>query len=327
MHHSQLFTRGVFLSVLFFLAACSTSPRPEVLVTTDDTLLGVADLTGNDVSVQALVPGLVFSSVERSFVDGDGIRVQKIVYQIENTSDRDLSNLTLYAVETPNTFVGTNVSNLRDSSGAAITNPDMAPSIIAVHGEGDDNADMQAFTAADKVRVKGLLDDMYPGNSFAVLSRGFVASNVSGQGDRAIAVGKQGVVTIAVQYPYDPANPAGYPDSFALTFAFVDEDVTRVTQGDDESNEAFIDRVTSTFSPLPENLEVVVQDPENPPPFDEPVTILEAEKPNPPLTEAETADDLPTRFTLTVAGVNATADVEVDVVIAGGVQSNVEVVE
>ena len=84
---------------------------------------------------------------------------------------------------------------------------------------------------ADKVRVKDLLDDMYANNSFEVLSRGFVASNSTGQGNRAIAVGETGVVTIAVQYPYDTNNPAGYPDSFTLTFAFVDEDITRVSQG------------------------------------------------------------------------------------------------
>ena len=228
----------------------------------------------------------------------------------------------MYGVSTPNTLAGTNVSGLRDSLGDDITNPDMAPSIIAVHGQDADSADMQAFVEADKVHVKDLLDDIYPNNSFAVLSRGFVASKVSGQGNRAIAVGEQGVVTIAVQYPYDPANPAGYPDSFTLTFAFVDEDITRVSQGDDESNEAFVNRVTSTFIPLPENLEVVINDTQNPPSFDVLMTVLQSERPNPPISQV---DILPTRFTLTVASVNATAEVEVDVVVASEVQSNVEV--
>ena len=208
------------------------------------------------------------------------------------------------------------------ASGELITNPDMAPSIVSVHGEGDDNADMQAFVAADKVRVKGLLDDMYANNSFEVLSRGFVASNSTGQGNRAIAVGETGVVTIAVQYPYDTNNPAGYPDSFTLTFAFVDEDITRVSQGADESNEAFITRITNTFDPLPDNLEVVVSDTQNPPQFDTPTTILQSERPNPPISQAET---LPTSFTLTVAGVNVVADAEVEVIISSDVQSNVEV--
>ena len=321
-------SKYLWLSVLLFLAACGTHSRlADVGTNTSTDVLGIAELGHDAVSTQALVPGLTFSIMSGSVSDSNGVRVREIIYQIDNTSARDLSNLTLYAVATPNTLAGTNVSGLRDSLGELITNADMAPSIVAVHGEGDDNADMQAFTEADKVRVKGLLDDMYPDNSFAVLSRGFVASNVTGQGDRAIAVGEQGVVTIAVQYPYDPANPAGYPDSFVLTFAFVDEDVTRVTQGDNESNEDFITRITSTFTPLPENLEVVAKDPQNPPSFDVPVTVFESEQPNPPIAQAPTTEVLPSSFVLTVAGANATADVEVEVVIANSVQSNVEVQE
>lgn len=165
------------LGSFLLLAACSTSPSPEVGITNPTgSLLGTADVGSASVSVQALIPGLGFSVVERSVVDADGIRVQEVTYQLENTSERDLSNLTLYAVDTPNTLAGTNVSNLKDVLGNDITNPDMAPSIVAVHGSDADNADMQAFTEADKVRVKALLDDMYPDNSFTVLSRGFVAS-------------------------------------------------------------------------------------------------------------------------------------------------------
>jgi hypothetical protein len=310
--------------ILFtLLAACSTSPRPEGAVGLDThSLLGVAELPGDDVSVQAVVPGLTLSVVGRSSVASDGVRVQEMVYEIENTSSRNLSNLTFYPVNTPNTLPNTNVSGLRDALGDEITNPDMAPSIIPVHGQNAEDADMQAFTDADKTRIKTLLDDMYPNNSFNVLSRGFVASNVTGQGNRTIAPGERGVVTIAVQYPYDPANPAGYPASFTLTFAFIDEATPRVTQGDNESNEAFINRVTSTFSSLLEALEIVASDPQNPPSFTAAVTFLEGEKPNPPITQA---DNLPANFVLTVAGVNITTDANVAIVISPDVQSAVEV--
>lgn len=302
------------LSIFLLLAACSTNPRPEVGITNPTgSLLGIADVGSASISAQALVPGLGFSVVERSVVDADGIRLQEVTYQLENTSERDLSNLTLYAVDTPNTLAETNVSGLQDALGNDITNPDMAPSIVAVHGSNADNADMQAFTEADKIRVKALLDEMYPDNAFAVLSRGFVASNIAGQGNRAIAIGEQGVVTIAVQYPFDPVNPAGYPDSFTLTFAFVDEDVTRITQGDNESNEAFVDRVISTFDPLPDNLEVVVTDPQNPPQFDTPTTVLQGERPNPPIAAAPTTPELPQTFTLSVADLIVSADADVTV--------------
>lgn len=279
------------LGSFLLLTACSTSPRPEVGITDPNgSLLGIADVGSTSVSVQTLVPGLAFSVVNSSVVDTEGVRVREIVFQINNTSERNLSNFTLYAVSTPNTIAGTNISSLQDTLGNAITNPDMASSIVAVQGSDAENADMQAFVAADKVRVKALLDELYPNNSFAVLSRGFVASNVSGQGNRAIAVGETGVVTIALQYPYDLANPAGYPGSFVLTVAFVDEDTTRVTQGDNESNEAFVNRVNSTFSPLPEGLEVVVNDTQNPPQFGASVTLLQGERPNPPITAAPAAD-------------------------------------
>jgi hypothetical protein len=274
--------------------------------------------------------------VDRSVVDGDGVRVQEVVYEINNTSDRDLSNLTLYAVDTPDTLAGTNVSGLRDALGSEITDPDMAPSIVSVHGSDADNKDMQAFTEADKVRVKGLLDEMYPDNSFAVLSRGFVASNISGQADRAIAAGEQGVITIAVQYPYDTNNPAGYPDTFTLSFAFVDEPTTRFTQGDNESNEAFLDRLES-YGGVPTGSEIVPADPDNAPnpsdvptqnpnptPNDEPTIITPAPF-DPPISQAPTTPNeptdpaLPDSFTLGVASLIVSAEVEVTVSVAPAV--------
>ena len=313
--------------LLVLLTACSTSSRSDEAVEINVSyLLGVTELDGDGVTVQALVPGLTFSIIERNLVERDGVRIQEMVYQIANTSSQNLSNLTLYPIDTSNTLPGTNVSNLRDISGEAITNSDMAPSIIAVHGQDAADADMQAFTEEDKANVQTLLDSAYPDNAFTVLARGFVASNTSSQGERAIASGESGVVTIAVQYPYDPANPAGYPDSFSLTFAFIDEATTRVTQGDNEDNEAFVERISSTFDPIPENLEIVVNDPQNPPSFAIPVTILASEKPAPPIAHA---GGLPTNFVLTVASVNATADADVAIdittVISPDVQSVVEV--
>ncbi|MEM7737124.1 MAG: hypothetical protein AAF267_15180 [Deinococcota bacterium] len=316
----------VFL--LLFLVACSTtSPNVDPARRGETGLLAIADLHHDTVTVQALVPGLAFSVVDRSSIDSDGVRVQEITYQIENTSDRDLSNLTLYGISTPNTLAGTNVSGLRDALGSEITNTDMAPSIISVHGSDTADADMQAFVEEDRVRVKALLDEAYPENSFEVLSRGFVASNITGQGNRSIAVGEQGVVTIAVQYPYDPENLAGYPNSFALTFAFVDEDITRVTQGDNESNEDFVTRVTNTFNPLPDNLEIVTPNPDNPPQLSTNTTILKSEALNPPIAAAPTTSPLPTQFSLSIVSGNVTTDVDITITIAADVQRTVEVLE
>ena len=161
----------------------------------------------------------------------------------------------------------------------------LAQSIIPVHGQSSFGvidpalADMQAFSEDDQVRVQGLLADAYPdtADNFVVLARGFVASNSSGQQNRAIAAGETGVITIAVQYPFDVGSPAGYPDVFTLSFAFVDEPTPRFTQGLGESNADFLDRLES-YGGVPAGSEIVASDPDDPPnPSDVPT-----QNPNPP---------------------------------------------
>jgi hypothetical protein len=308
--------------------------------------VGVATLevttsnTSTTFDTQALVTELSFTLLDSNILDGDGIRIRQLTLEIQNDSERNLSNLTFYNLQTPDTLLGSNVSNLRDVSGVLLTDTALAQSIFPVHGQSSigvidsDLADMQAFSEDDPVRVKALLDDTYPDNDFAVLARGFVASNISGQANRAIAAGEQGVVTIAVQYPFDANNPAGYPDTFTLSFAFVDEPTPRFTQGDGESNTAFLDRLES-LGGVPTGSEIVPADPDNPPnvsdvptqnptqnpnptPNDEPTIITPAPS-NPPITQAPTTPTEPTNpelqdtFTLGVASLIVSAEVEVSI--------------
>jgi hypothetical protein len=309
--------------------------------------VGVATLevttsnTSTAFDTQALVAELSFTLLANNILDGDGIRIRQLTLEIQNDSERNLSNLTFYNLQTPATVPASNVSNLRNVSGALLSDTALAQSIIPVHGQSTvgvidpDLADMQAFSEDDQVRVKALLDDTYPDNDFAVLARGFVASNISGQADRAIAAGEQGVVTIAVQYPFDANNPAAYPDTFTLSFAFVDEPTPRFTQGDGESNAAFLDRLES-IGGVPTGSEIVPADPDNPPnvsdvptqnptpnpnPNDEPTIITPAPF-DPPITQAPTTPneptdpELPGTFTLGVAGLLVSAEVEVEVSVA-----------
>jgi hypothetical protein len=289
--------------------------------------------TSTAFDTQALVAELSFTLLANNILDGDGIRIRQLTLEIQNDSERNLSNLTFYNLQTPATVPASNVSNLRDVSGALLSDTALAQSIIPVHGQSTvgvidpDLADMQAFSEDDQTRVQALLDAAYPDNDFAVLARGFVASNISGQADRAIAAGEQGVVTIAVQYHFDANNPAGYPDTFTLSFAFVDEPTPRFTQGDGESNTAFLDRLES-LGGVPTGSEIVPADSDNPPnptPNDEPTIITPAPS-NPPITQAPTTPTEPTNpelqdtFTLGVASLIVSAEVDVEVSISPSVR-------
>lgn len=339
-----------FVCLLLLLPACRRS-SPDVptdaMPPSVGDVVGVAmlEVTTSNTSTafdsQALVTDLSFSLLDSNVLDGDGVRVRQLTLEIQNDSERNLSNVTFYSLQTPNTVAGSNVSNMQDVLGNPIVDDAMAQSIIPVHGQSSVGvidsalADMQAFSEGDQGRVNALLDNAYPDNDFAVLARGFVASNISGQADRAIAAGERGVVTIAVQYPFDVNNPAGYPDTFTLSFAFVDEPITRYTQGASESNEAFLDRLES-LGGVTTGSEIVPADSDNPPnlsdvptqnpnPNDEPTIITPAPF-APPMTQAPTTSNEPTdpaprdSFTLGVANLLVSAEVEVDVSISPGVR-------
>jgi hypothetical protein len=340
--------------LLVLVPACRRdTPAPDMPPTpssdvSDVNVLGVATLdisAATPLSSQALVPELRFSLLDSQLLDGDGVRVRQLTLEVQNDSERNLSNLTFYSLQTANTFSASNVSNLRDVLGTPLTDEALAQSIIPVHGQSSFGvidpalADMQAFNEDDQARVQGLLADAYPdtADDFVVLARGFVASNSSGQQNRAIAAGETGIITIAVQYPFDVGSPAGYPDVFTLSFAFVDEPTPRFTQGLGESNADFLDRLES-YGGVPAGSQIVASDPDDPPnpsdvptqnpnptPADEP-TIITAAPFNPPISQAPTSPTnptdpaLPDTFTLSVGSLIVSAEVEVDVSIAASVR-------
>ncbi|MEM7735486.1 MAG: hypothetical protein AAF267_06825 [Deinococcota bacterium] len=322
--------------LLFMLVACGRGPAPSLDVPSSNVpssnapsaLLSVAELgsgvLGTRVDVQSLVNGLELSRVDRQVIDRNGIRIQQVTFKIANISQVDIDNLSIYGIQTPISVVGTNVSALRDSLAAPITNADMARSILMVHGRfadgsiDPDKADMQAYTPADQARVQALLDSAFADIDYVVLNRGFVASNESGQANRAIAANETGVVTVATQYPYDPANPAGYPDKFNLQVAFVNEATPRITQGLDESTDDFATRIEQTFNPLPDNLEVVVNEGSSPSVTSTPTTPVTVARPNPPV-QAAPVDATSFQLSMQSSGIQTT-DVEIETVISGTLQ-------
>jgi hypothetical protein len=218
------------------LAACGSNPAPtdsEVV----SPLLGVAEL-GSSVEIQSLVPGLQFSEVDRELVDVDGTRVQQVTFEVVNTSEQDISNLSLYSVQTDSTVEGTNITNVRDSQGnvvdAAKVQAMQATQGRFADGSIDpDKADAYTFSEADQDSTKTLLDATYPNNNFVVLEKGFVASNSTGQSNRTINIGETGTVTIAYEYPYTN-TPTGTPDSFNALFAFVNEEAANPSKAQDQ---------------------------------------------------------------------------------------------
>lgn len=308
--------------LLLLLPACRRSAAPEVTNPTVSGVLGTAnfDLNATEattLSSQTLVPGLEFNLITSTILNGNGVRVRQLTLEVQNNSSHDFNNLTLYSVQTPNTLPGSNVSNLRDALGNTITDPAMAQSIVPVHGQSSmgiidpELADMQAFSPDDQIARQTLLDTTYPERDFAPLARGFVASHISGQQHRAIAAGETGMVTLAVQYPFDANKPAGYPDTFKLSFAFVDETITRFSQGANETNEAFLDRLAGYgIDTTNTEVEIVPHDPDNPPAA---ATLVMATPLSVPLERAPTASQV---FTLRVVGLLVEGDMDVEVRIA-----------
>ncbi|MEM7738353.1 MAG: hypothetical protein AAF267_21465 [Deinococcota bacterium] len=238
MHHfsfsSSFALRIMSLLLLGLLAACGSSPAPNPSSVEVSPLLGVAEL-GKGIDTQSLVPGLQFSEVNSELVDVDGMRIQQVTFEVVNTSDQNITNLSLYSVQTDVTTPGTNITDVKDSAGNAITNPATIQAMQPTQGRfGDgsidpDKADQYDFTTTDQAATQDLLDTNYPNNSFVVLEKGFIASNASGQSNRTINIGETGVVTIAYEYPYTN-TPSGTPDSFDLYFAFVNEPTAKAPQ-------------------------------------------------------------------------------------------------
>ncbi|MEM7737733.1 MAG: hypothetical protein AAF267_18290, partial [Deinococcota bacterium] len=112
MHHSSLSSslalRIMSLIMVIALAACGRSPAPSSFESESASpLLGMAEL-GTGLDTQSLVPGLQFSEVDREFVDVDGVRIQQVTYEVVNDSDQNITNLSLYSVQTAVTVPGTN---------------------------------------------------------------------------------------------------------------------------------------------------------------------------------------------------------------------------
>ncbi|MEM7736137.1 MAG: hypothetical protein AAF267_10135 [Deinococcota bacterium] len=261
----QVRTRIMFMSVLLLivLAACNHAVRPpeQNPLGGDATLLGLADINVSEDGIelqQLITEGLAFRDFVSDFFSVGGMCYVSTRATVVNRTGNTLANFSLYATSTPESTGGTAIRNLSDANGA-VTDPTAYQAIIPTHQQQlvDGNvvidsagADLQGYTNAEVTQVQGFLDEIR--TNFTALNYGYVARNNTPGTGRAIANGDQGTVTVAVRYPCD-----GNPISFEMTLALIDVPVSRVTRGENESIEDFLNRIDELFGGNPpENLEV-----------------------------------------------------------------------
>ncbi len=156
-------------------------------------------------------------------------------------------NLTFHAVTVDGTIVGgsslagTGLRNLRDSSGAAITDATVARGVKPTHKLVNlsgalqvdaSGADFQVFDPMGEVNPVQIAINAIPAlnGHVTALGYGFVARKAATNPARGITAGQSGVVTLGLHFPISPAAPR----SLSLTYIVVNETATRVTEASEE---------------------------------------------------------------------------------------------
>ena len=237
------------LTLLLTLTACNqgTTPPPPQPEVVPSRVLGQVDITFSvdpatqELTTTALNAGLFTQgdrvnnvdakALSKGLIDKDGTRYLYGTFEFANNSGQTLDNLSLYALNTPGASAGSAVSNLRNARFDLLTDAVTVRSIRPTHRVRDssgslgvkaDEADFQAFTAAEAAQVQNTL-----GGGFEILEYGYVARNA--EGGRRIAPGGKGYVSFAIAFPFVAEQSAEFPFSFTISYLTVNEPATRVT--------------------------------------------------------------------------------------------------
>jgi hypothetical protein len=183
----------------------------------------------------------------------DGTRFLSVTFRVRNANANGEAypvahhNLTLVAINTPNTIQGTAVRGLERFDGSN-ADPVFASSIAPTHGMSFDHAkrqprviaegaDMQVFSEAE-IAALGNFDGIT-----SVLPYGFVARCVTNctPGSRALKANPapdqfDGQVTLAVKIPLQ-TRATDDPFRFSMLFEVMQDDTTRVTQALEEQDD------------------------------------------------------------------------------------------
>jgi hypothetical protein len=180
--------------------------------------------------------------------DFNGRRYLSASFNLQNpVGGVNYNNLTFYAVTVDNTIgggsslAGTALRNLKNATGAAITDAAVARGVRPTHKlvnlsgalqVDSSGADFQVFDPVTEVNpVQGAINAIPALNGHVTaLSYGFVARKAANNPARGINAGQSGVVTLGLHFPIAPTTPR----FMSLTYVVVNETTTRVTEALEE---------------------------------------------------------------------------------------------
>jgi uncharacterized delta-60 repeat protein len=195
---------------------------------------------------------LAVNSGSLSFDDDEasGTRYVRAVLRLNNNTDFNLNNLTLYALSLSgtgsfDTLGGTAVSNLRDAAGNSITDPLIARAMQPTHGMqtglggvsvARDWAQLQAFSVSEMAQAQTLYNANVSGGTGKVLGYGFVTSNsTGGRSIRTSRITTDSIGQVALAYRLPLRTPrAQNPWSLSLYFVLATDTETSITQSLEE---------------------------------------------------------------------------------------------
>ncbi|NJK46373.1 MAG: hypothetical protein HC933_20920, partial [Pleurocapsa sp. SU_196_0] len=181
--------------------------------------------------------------------DFGGRRYLSASFNLQNPAGGvNYNNLTFHAVTVDNTIGGgsslggSSLRNLRDSSGAAITDASVARGVRPTHKlvnlsgalqVDSSGADFQIFDPITQINpVQGAINAIPAlNNHVTALSYGFVARKAANNPARGIGAGQSGVVTLGLHFPVAPSSN---PRTLSLTYVVVNETRTQVTEALEE---------------------------------------------------------------------------------------------
>jgi hypothetical protein len=245
------------LTLTTILTACGQAPNPtpprvfKTLGNLEVTLDTAGDASAKIINPQtrsstplpdnALTFTRKFSS---SFdIETSNERYMSATFEVKNNSGKSINNLSLIAYNQPDqSIAGTAVKNLINFGGAAIIDASIAQGIYPVQSlkrvgietvVDVENADFQGFTSSDAESIATTAKtNQIIRNEDTPLEYGFIARNATKT--RTIDDGDTGSVTLTLRF-VRPSDPIFTPYKFVMTFVIVEDSVTRVTRGINET--------------------------------------------------------------------------------------------
>jgi Bacterial Ig-like domain len=264
-------------------------------------LIGTLNLewnTSNKTTAHDSSDTFAFKPLSYSDIDdvAGGYRYLTMTFEVSTLSGVSVENLSLQAINSPTSFAGTAISDLRafpdvnNPLGAAITEPVVAQNISPTHGTqlgtkpepAPNSSDFQGFLSAETRSVESTAKTAnLLGTDDHLLEYGFVARNAGG--GRSIDGTLKNYISVGVKLPRrftfalfpSCPNPVGClkPFTFKINFLVSASPTLRVTRGLGETTSAALTRALNLGTPAkPTQLMLIGADTDAP--TDPKITVL-----------------------------------------------------